>query len=84
MARETFLLKIKRKQSGTKEVVCISRDRMLDSLDSSFVGMIDRSVSGCFESYPVWVRLWKILIGMAIALSEDVMRVCSSFLAFCA
>lgn len=65
---KTFLLKIKVRAAREAGSLCIPKDRLLDSLDSSILRSVDGGVLSCLGIYENWVDAWKLSIGLSVIL----------------
>lgn len=65
---KTFLLKIKLRNAREVGELCIPKDRLLDSLDSSIIGAVNGGVLSCLGVYDYWVDAWKLSIGLSVIL----------------
>lgn len=65
---KTFLIKVKRLQSEKDNLVCLPKNHILDTVDSSIE--IDKSITSYLKDYNTWVNLWKFSIACAIIHSE--------------
>lgn len=66
---KTYLLKVKRKLSEDKSIKCIPFNRMCDTIDDSIA--INQTLMSYLKSFEIWVKLWKLSIGIAILSDKD-------------